>query len=157
MSRSDNSIAAALDASFEYSTRPGLYVLSPEPYAIQSCPETKDVGISCTSTFGAGLNVDVDTELSGRLNTMPRGLYDAPPLPYSAASVLSASAPQALPETLYKFRGSLRGLDEGPSLPRIGRQWTFDIDSQDVAKIMPEASGMPRAGIDARLKAKDSA
>lgn len=161
MSRSENTIPEALDAAYEYSVAPGMYVLAPEKYPInRGCPEHKDVGVVCTSTFGIGAspNVDVDTQLSGRLNTMPRGLYGAPPVPLSDPSPVGALNSEALPEMAHsRFKGSLRGLAEGPVYPRIGSEWIFGINPVDPAKIIPEHVGLHRGGYDARLSAKDSA
>lgn len=160
MTRSENTISAALDAAFEYSTRPGLYMLDGLQYAAPACPQdimTNDVGLLCNATYGVASGVDVDSDLSGRNNRMPRGLYDMRRLDPQVES-LPASKTAPMAETAHTRRkGPSRGLAPGPIPERIGFGWVVGgVDVQDTAHIVPEQAGMPRAGFDARLAAKDS-
>jgi hypothetical protein len=153
-----DSIQAALDSAFEMSTGPGLYMLAADPYRIAACPgkTTEEPGILCTQVYGVAGNVDVDTQLSGRQNTFPRGLYNAPPLPERPERI-PASSGETMPPTIHKARGSMRGNSAGPVPERIGREWVAgNVDIQDATHFIFETTGLSRGGADARQHAKDS-
>lgn len=155
--RADTSISSALNSAFEMSTRPGLYFLAKEPFMQRPCPKTtsEEPGLLCTSVYGVASRVDVDTELTGRLNTYPRGLYNAPPLPQEVEAVASPDD-YAFPPTSHKARGSMRGIYLGPAPVRMGPEWLAGIDMQKTSHFMREDTGLVRNGEDARLLAKDS-
>lgn len=154
MPRSDNSIRVALDSAFEMSVGPGLYVLDSVRHSNASC-KPDFLGSNCNSTYGiASGPVDVDSELSGRNNVFPRGLYNAPPIPSRQVELKRVDV--GMEPTLYKFKGSLRGLEDGPALERIGKEWLPGVDIQDTRHIVHEEAGLSRHGKDARLYAKDS-
>jgi hypothetical protein len=148
-----DTISAALDSAFEMSVGPGLYRLSAGPFSNPTCGPNAP-GLLCTSVYGVASKVDVDTQLSGRENRFPRGLYNAPPLPDKQETVASEIVPP--PAAVHKTRGSLRGLRNGPAGDRIGREWLSGVDIQDERQFIYETTGYSRGGTDARQMAKDA-
>lgn len=150
--KSDISIREALDSAFEMSVGPGMYMLSEDPYLRKGC-DPGVPGVGCTATYGVS-NVDASSNLSGRLNRFPRGLYDAPPLPDRVETVATRDP---LPASIHKSRGSLRGLEDGPARSRMGGEWLAGVDIQDPRHFVFESTGYSRGGLDARQMAKDGA
>ena len=141
--RADTSIPTALNSAYQMSVGPGMYFLSREPFMQQPCPKpsSEDPGFLCTAVYGVADKVDVDTQLTGRLNTYPRGLYNAPPLPKDP-EVVAPSSDYNFPPTSHKARGSMRGIYLGPVPVRIGPEWLGGIDIQNTHHFMREESGL---------------
>lgn len=153
--KSDISIKEALDSAFEMSVGPGMYMLSADPYMRPECGPGPP-GVGCTATYGVAANVDASSDLSGRQNRFPRGLYEAPPLPEKRETVVTQSL-EPPPSSIHKSRGSLRGLTDGPAGSRMGSEWLGGVDIQDPRHFVFEITGFSRGGLDARQMAKDRA